>query len=379
LDLTLHLVASQHELDQFVTLPWSVNRGDPHWVPPLIADRKARVDLRRNPFWRSAERCLWIARRGTKAVGSIAAIIDSASNRALQQPVGYFGFFECINDQSVANLLLETAHNWVKGRGMNRMRGPYNPSHSDEMGILIHGFNSRPALLEAHNPPYYAALLENAGFTRYNDLVARHYRVDPAHTTFNAAIPSRLMAVAERASQRKDLTVRQINMKRWDEETATACAIYNQSLQILPDYVPISETEFQEFAASFKPIMDPGMALIAEIQGKPVGFALALPDVNEALQRINGHLWPFGFIKYWWYSQRLTRATFKILMVLPEYHYRGVDAVLIVKAARAVWDRGFREVDLSLMGDENVASNRLQANLGFEVYRRYRIYEKITA
>ena len=155
-----------------------------------------------------------------------------------------------------------------------------------------------------------------------------------------------------------------------------ACHIYNTALGPLPDYVPVSDDEFLTLAGSFKPIMDTDMALIAEIGGKPVGYALALPDINEALLHVNGRLDLVGLAKLWWYSRKLKRASFKILMMLPDYQNRGIESLLVVQVAQAIWDKGYTEADMSLTGEENEKSTRFQEHLGFKVYRRYRIYEK---
>jgi GNAT superfamily N-acetyltransferase len=302
--------------------------------------------------------------------------VDYGHNRALGQTIGTFGFFECVNDQAVADLLLDTAAGWLQERGMTLMRGPYNPSGTDEVGLLIEGFDTRPALLEAHTPPYYVSLMEGAGFTKYLDTMAWLVRADPEARDVADVLPPRLVRVAERAQTHIAARLRPVNLAAWDAEVGLACRIYNAALAHLPDYVPVPEAEFAAFAAAFKPILDPDMALVAAVNGQPAGFALALPDFNEALQHANGRLFPFGALKLWWYGRRLHRATFKILMVLPEYRARGLETLLIVATARALWAKGYREADLSLTGEENENVQRLLAGLGMKVYRRYRVYQR---
>jgi GNAT superfamily N-acetyltransferase len=240
---------------------------------------------------------------------------------------------------------------------------------------LVEGFDTRPAIMEGHNPPYYAAFFEDNRFTKYVDTLARLAKRDPTHQQLQQAIPEKLFRVAERVKQRRDLILRKINITAWEDEIKLACRIYNAALRSLPDYVPVSEAEFMTLAGSFKRILDADMALIAEIEGKPVGYALALPDINEALRHVNGRLGPVGLAKLWWYSRKLKRASFKILMMLPDYQNRGIES-LVVQVAQVIWDRGYIEADMSLTGEENEKSTRFQEHLGFKVYRRYRIYEK---
>lgn len=380
MSLTVEPVRTQSDLDHFVVFPWSIYRNDPYWVPPLLDERLALLDVTRNPFWHNACRELWLARRDGKYVGTIAAIIDEGRIQALREPVGSFGFFECVPDQQVADRLVGAAAGWLREKGMRIMRGPYNPSGEGEVGILIEGFQTRPALLEAHHPVYYSGLIEACGMVKYRDLVARLWVCDPGQGLWEQ-MPGKLARAADLAAQRPDLRIRQINVRRWDQEIRLAWEIYTTCLMSLPEWVPFGLPDFQALAASFKAILDPRLALVAEIAGKPVGFVLALPDANEAFQKVLSHTsprrpGPVEMLRLFIYTRRLTRATYKILMVLPEYQGRGIEAVLSAALARAVWKIGYREVDMSLTGEENEKSNRFQDNLGFKVYRRYRLYQK---
>ena len=372
--LTLRPVQTARELRQFVTFPARLYRGDPHWVAPLIDDQVHLLDPAGNPYWRTARRALWLAWRGGRPVGGIAAIVDAARMRALGQAQGAFGFFECEDDLEAARALVAAAADWRRAAGCTSLIGPYNPTPDEMPGILVDGFDTRPALLEGHHPPYYAALLEAAGLRRDHDLVARLFRAPPEARTLAEVLPAKLQRAAELAERRLDLRVRPLNFSAWDAEIALATRLFNESLADLPGFAPMAEATFRELAQAFRPILDPDLAHVAEIAGRPAGFALALPDFNEALQAARGRLWPLGFLRVWWRSRRLRRCTVKMLMILPAYQGRGVEAVLGVHLARAIWARGYREVDCSLMGDENVKSNRLQEHLGLAVSRRYRLY-----
>jgi GNAT superfamily N-acetyltransferase len=182
--------------------------------------------------------------------------------------------------------------------------------------------------------------------------------------------------VGERVSHRPDLVLRKVNMKDWENELRLACRMYNEALIPLPDFIPLSDEEFMVFANSFKPIIDPEMALIAEVGSRPVGFAIALPDVNEALLHVDGRLNLPGLAKLWWYSRKIKRVSFKILILIPDYQRRGIEGLLTLKIGQAIWKKGYREVDMSLTGEENEKSTTMQEHLGFKIYRRYRIYQK---
>ena len=200
---------------------------------------------------------MWVARQDGRTVGTVAAIVDNGRIRALNEAVGGFGFFDVVDDARVARELLETAADWLRAQGMTRMRGPYSPSADDECGILVEGFHTRPAVLEGHNPPYYAALVEGCGFSVYREMVARLYRFDPART-FEDQVPEKLLRVAERAARRPDLRIRTLDTRRWEAEIALGWQIFSAALCELPEYVPLPLEDFQSLAASFPP--DPGSA-----------------------------------------------------------------------------------------------------------------------
>ena len=374
--LSIQPVVTQRDLKRFVTFPWRIYRDDPNWVPPLIAGQMDKLTPGRNPFWEHAERALWLATEGGQPVGTIAAIVDHAGNRALGQTIGSFGFFECVNDPAAARLLLDTAANWLAARGMNVVCGPYNPGINDEPGLLVEGYATRPALMEGHTPPYYTALVEAAGFHKQWETVAWLTIFPPEARRVEDVIPPKLLRTVQWTASRSQARLRPVDLSRWEAEVAVACRISNAALAHLPNNVPTPEAEFQHLAASFKPLVDPKLAFFAEVNGEPVAFALTLPDLNAALQHVNGRLWPFGALKLWWHSRHVRRATFKILMIRPEFRGRGLESLLIVETARAIFARGFREVDMSLTGEDNENMQRMMAGLGMQVYRRYRVYEK---
>lgn len=338
------------------------------------------MDPGRNLFWRNAERRLWTAERDGAVVGTIAAIHDRHRVAALRRPEGAFGFFECREDPEAASRLLEAAASWLASGGLTSMSGPYNPGPADDMGILVEGFGSRPAIMEAHNPPYYAPLLEAAGMRPIREVYARLLVRPPGDRSFLEDAHPRLRRAFEIAAKRNpDIVVRTIDSRRWEEDIRAACRMFNAALAEVPEHVPVPEEEFLASARELRPIMDRELALMAEAEGRPVGFCLALPDINEALRFADGALDLAGTLRFLWHRRRIRRLSFKIMIVAPEFRDRFVEVLLLRRLGEAAWRKGYREVDLSLTGEENWRSNRIQEKTGARIYRRYRIYGRDTA
>ena len=375
-DLLVVPAETPAQLRRFVTVPWSIYRDDPKWVPPIITEQLKKLDPAHNSFWNKATRALWTAERGGRVVGSIAAIHDRTREAQGASAQGTFGFFECENDPATARALLDRASAWLRERGMTEMIGPYNPSTADDIGILVDGFDTRPALVEGHHPRYYGPLLEGLGMEKLRDAYA--WLVEPPAGAKNVRefLPERLFRGSDRARANPDVRVREFDPSRWDSEVGLAHELFNTSLATVPEFVPIGEAEFRALAASFRMFIDKRMVLFLEVAGRPVAYALALPDINEAIQRVNGRLGPIGLAKLWWHSRHLHRASFKILVVHPEFRQRGLEALLIEKVAQALLDGGFKEADLSLTGEENMKINMILAGLGMHVYRTYRVYKR---
>lgn len=371
--ITVKPVTTTEELDVFIRFPWHVYRNDPWWVPPIIDDLKSKLDKNQNPFWLINDQQCWIAYENDAAAGRICALIEKTGSGFSN--IGYFGFFECENNPLVAEALYKTAESWLQQKGAELIRGPVNPSLNEEPGFLVEGFNVRPVLMAAHTPPYYLELIAFCGYQKYNDLIARRFILD-RKKPFESVCPEKVVQIAARVEKRPDIRIRRLNVKDWDNEISLACNIYNKALAHLKDFVPVSQEEFHRFARDLKQIINPGLALIAEVKGVPVGYALAYPDMNQALQKANGKINFIRLLRILFETLRLERVSFKILMILPEFQGRGIEALLIREVGKEIWRKRFKEVDMSLAGEENFNSNRFQSHLGFQTYLRYRLFEK---
>lgn len=368
-------VADTADLDQFLDFPWRIYRHDPCWVAPLRSQLARRLDPQHNNFFRYAERELFLARRGDEVVGTIAAIVNHQHNSQLNEQTGYFGFFETIDNQAVAQALIEAAADWLRDQQLDTLRGPVNGAPTDEVGVLLSGFQRRPALWEGHTPPYYARLLADLGFHKYDDVLAYELTYDQLGRDLHRLRPQLWRSVA-RLRARTAVRLRPLRLDRWDADVAAAHAIYNVAFRTIPGHTDMSLEKFQALARSARPILDPRLALLAEIDGQAVGFAIALPDINEALAHLNGRLTPWHLLKLQWHRRRIRTLCFKLLGVLPEYRGRGLEALLIQEIAQQAVAAGYERCEMSLVSERNQPMNRTIQRMGGRVYRRYRIFER---
>jgi GNAT superfamily N-acetyltransferase len=354
----------------FISLPSRLYRGDPHWVPPLRYLERRRWSPRHNPSLEGRPVARFLARRGGVAVGRIAAVLDPAFSARWLPGAGFFGFFEAIDDREVAGALLRTAEEWLVVRGARSVVGPVNLSTHDEVGLLVEGFARRPTLLSPYNAPFYGALVEGAG---YQPLREYHSWLWTPEQEPSAAV-QRLAARLERRGARGGAVVRSFKSSRWDEEVEVLRELYNGCFEDLWGFVPIRAGEMAARAAEFRPFHDPELAQIAEVDGRPVGFGLVLPDVNEALARAGGRLLPLGWLRLMRAMRRIRTARFLLLGVLPEWRGKGIAPLLAAAVARAGRERGIREAELSLIQGENDPMRHVVEAFGCPRIRTFRLY-----
>ncbi len=376
LDFRIRKVENQQDLMEFIRFPWRVYRDDPYWVPPLISERKAFLDPHKNPFFEHAEVELFLAQKDGETVGTIAAIINDNHNDFHEEKAGFFGLFEVIEDYAVAEGLLVTARDWVKAKGLDVIRGPLNMSINDECGLLIDGFDSSPVVMMTYNPRYYLDFIERFGFVKAKDLYAYLISTD----IFNrevSKLPPKFLRVSEAARKRAGVRVRRVNMKDFDAEVEKAKAIYNSAWEKNWGAVPMTDAEFDHLAQGLKKFLDPDLLLVAEVDDRPVGVFVGLPDVNQPLLHVNGRLFPLGWIKYLWYRRKIDTFRAVIMGVIEEYREKGIDALMYVEAAKVAFRKGYRWCEMSWILEDNVMMNRILQRLGGEIYKTYRIYEMV--
>ncbi len=352
----------------FIKFPWRIYEGNPYWVPPLLLDRKKLIDRKKNPFYAHAEMEMFLAERGDEPVGRIAAIINHNHNKEHGENIGFFGFFECVNDQEVATALFDAAKQWLKAKGVTAMRGPASPSVNDEYGLLIDGFNLSPAILMPYNPPYYQELIERYGFVKAKDMYAYYVHKDKVFT-------DKLQRVSEIVKQREGVVFRTLNMKRFWDEVRIIRDLYNRGWSRNWGEVPMTEEEFAYVAKDLKAIVDPELVIIAEVRGKPVGFGMSLPDYNMILkQNKRGWLLP-ALVRMLLFKKKIDFIRIIILGVLPEYLNSGIGGVLFYETAVRAVRNGYFHGEASWVLEDNVMMNRGAELLRGERWKTYRIYE----
>ena len=281
----------------------------------------------------------------------------------------FFGFFECVNDQQTANMLFDSAKQWLREKGFNTMRGPANPSSNDEYGLLIEGFNDSPRILMTYNPEYYISLCENYGLVKAKDLNAFKLETDKVLSS------EKLKRVADIARQRSGLKISQIDMKKFDSELDKVKYVYNKAWAPNWGFVPMTEEEIDAMAKDFKAIIEPSLLLFGEIDGKLVGFALVVFDYNFIFKQMNGRLFPFGIIKLLTQKKKIPWARIVTLGIIPEYQKRGLDAVfyyeIVTRAAKLNIFLG----EASWVLEDNEMMNRGLEVMNAHPYKKYRIYE----
>ncbi len=372
--IEIQLATTPRDRRALVTFPWRIYRDDPHWVPPLISERLEYLDPARGPFYEHAEVALFLARRDGKLVGTVGACVDRRLVEQTGQAEGGFGFFESVDDDAVAARLLDAACAWLRARGMQRVVGPASFTDNDYPGVLVEPTDCPPAMLEAHTPLYYQGLLERYGLRKSHDLYAwRASREQIGDGLAN--IPPSLLRVAEVARTMANVTIRRACLEAWDEEVATIQRLHWATLPNIFQRATLTEPEFRRLAGQIRPFLDPDLALIAEVEGEPVGFLIAMPDINRALIQVNGRLFPLGWLKLQRAMRRVDVVTFKMVGVLEEYRRRGIDALLYLEAVRAVYDKGYAWLDGSVSSEQNPMINRIAERLGAELYKHYRMYE----
>lgn len=381
--ITVRPVGGRRDLRTFVTFPWRIYAGDPCWVPPIISQQLKRLDPRRNAFFANARMELFLAESRGKPVGTISALINDRRNTHFKIKDGYFGFFECVDDPTAAQALIDAAADWLRSQGMTMLRGPIDLDEAEEVGLLIEGHRTRPAIMLAHKPAYYVDLLEGLGFEKWYETSAwMATRADIDERLEN--LPRKLFLAAKRAERRSQVRVRPIEMRDWAAEVGRLYEMWGSTIAVVnQSFAPIEEAELRRMTDAMKSIVDPELVALAEIPDdsradgrRPVGFAVALPDLYQVLGQVNGRLLPFGWARLLIASRQVDALSFKLLGVIPEYRLRGIEALLMLSVIDAAWRKGYRTCDMSVVDEDNVATQRELKTLGGHIYRTYRVYQR---
>ncbi len=364
----IYPVRTKKDEKQFIKFMWKIYEGNPYWVPPLLMDRRKLIDRKNNPFYKHARMEMFLAEQDGEIVGRIAAIVNDNHNKEHNENAGFFGFFECVDDQIVANTLFDHAAQWLKTQRVDVMRGPASPSVNDEYGLLIEGFELPPAILMSYNPPYYQKLVESYGFKKAKDLYAYH-----VHS--NKVFTEKLKRVSEIVKNKSGVVFRSLDMKRYDEDVKTIRELYNQGWSRNWGEVPMTPEEFDYVAKDLKPIVDPELVIIAEVRGRPIGFALSLPDYNMVLKdNTKGYLVP-ALIRMMLFKKKIDFIRIIILGVIPEYLNSGIGGVLFYETGMRSVKQGYPHGEASWILEDNVMMLRGAELMRGDRWKTYRVFD----
>jgi len=372
--IQVRATANARDARAFLDLPYRLYRGNPHWIAPLRMAQKDILNTARHPFYSTSDAEKFIAARDGRIVGRVMAIFNRAYNEFHNERAGFFGFFEVENDPEAASALLDAARDWLRRRDAEVIRGPVNPSTNYECGLLVEGFELDPTVMMTYNPAYYAELLEGYGMKKAMDLYA--YAIGASY--FNHS--NKLQRVAERLRKRDRISVRTIDKKDFNNEVQIVRRVYNDAWSRNWGFVPMSEAEFEHLAKDLKQIVDPRIAMIAEQEtdegsSRPIGFFLAVPDVNRALKKINGRLLPVGLLKLLWHSRKISSIRVITMGAVREYQSMGIGSIFLDEIYRRAPAAGFPTGEMGWVLENNLMMNRSADLIGGRLEKTYRIYE----
>lgn len=355
---------------RFFNLPWTIYKDIPHWTPPLRGNQKELLGFKSHPFYERNKIRNFLATRDGAPVGRISAIVNYDHVERYGEQLGFFGFFESIDDTAVSAALFDAARQWLTEQGLPVMRGPLNPSLNYEAGLLIDGFDTPSNFMMTYNPPYYARLFDDYGFRKAHDLFAFW-----GHTEMLAKLDKKLAFITQESQQRFGINVRSMNRARFREEVDIYLDIYNRSLGGTWGFLPMSPGEIRHAGAGMRQLIEPELTCVAEVEGKPVGGVFCLLDYNPRIKAINGRLFPFGFIKLLTRRRQIKRIRVIATTVVPEYQRWGVGLVLLGALLPKALAWGVEEAEFSWVLESNDLSRKSLEKGGAKRNKTYRIYD----
>jgi ribosomal protein S18 acetylase RimI-like enzyme len=369
-------ILDQKGLKRFVDFQWQMYPVHSPWVPPLRKTIFDALDQEKNPFYKHAKLQAFMAYQGKRPVGRIAAIIDDRNNELHEEHVVFFGFFECVDDQDVCDALINAVRTWGINRNADMLRGPASPSSNHEFGLLIKGFDLSPRVMMSYNHRYYMTLLEQAGLKKEKDLYAWDISTDIGFT-------ERIGRVAERQKKRHNILVRSVNLSQFDHEVRIMMEVYNSAWEKNWGFVPMDKSEFNHMAKDLKDVIMPELCMIAEVDREPIAFALALPNINQALKKIrSGRLTPFNLLKLLWYlkgpfrKNTITEGRILTLGVKRDYQNLAIGSLLYMEFLKRGPALGLRLGEASWILEDNTEMNNSIKGMNGNLTREYRIYHQ---
>ncbi len=369
-NIKIKVVQTRQDRRCFVELPWMIYKNDPNWIPPLLMDMHNTLNPKKNALLRLGPYCFFLALSGNSPVGRLGVGIDFRLNEAKNENLAYITLFESIEQYQVAEALFDAGLSWLREQGADTVTGPQSPSNGDDYrGLLIEGFDSPPVLLNSYNPTYYAEYMERYGFRKHFDRYAYYYDI-------SGEVPERLTHGVTLVQKRYGYKVRKLDLKNLDREIMVIKKVVDQSMPDWPDMIPPGLEELEAEVAKLKQLAIPDLVLFVESSnGECLGLAVALPDYNQVLARLNGRLFPTGFLKYLWYKRKITGTRMFALFVTPQGRRRGVSAVLYYYTMINARRLGYTYGEGSTIHEFNRRMNLDAEKAGGKLYKTYRIYQ----
>ena len=357
---------------RFATFPWQIYKDDPMWVPPLLPQRMKQLNPQKGTFYNHGEADFFLAFKDGELAGTIMAAVDHSSNQSRGLNDGMFGFFECLDDQKVADRLFETARAWAKDRNLNRLIGPFHQDYDSAYGILIEGRDRPPAISCGHTPSYYEHLVTNHGFTPLRpDNIA--YAVDLTQDNREFRL---LHKLANKAAERGTTVIREVRLDEWNKEADRVHYLLNRALAHLSDFVGWDRRALDDTLEPFRKYADPYLVLFADVGDQTVGFFPGIPNLNEILIHVNGLRYPWDYLSLLRYRNIQPNClAIKSVLVLPEYWGSGVSLMLFSEMIKRAKEKGYTWADLSLTSEDNPKTPMLAERVGGKLYKRYRVYK----
>jgi hypothetical protein len=371
--ISLEAITRVGQLGPFLAVPHRIYATDPHWVAPLNFEQRQRFSPT-NHFFQHARWQGWVARRNGQLAGRITAQIDDLHLQQHGDAMGYFGMLEAEDNAEVFAMLCNAAESWLRDRGMRQVRGPFNLHINEEVGLLVDGFSTPPFVMMGHGRPWYGTRVEEQGYVPVKDLLAYHVRPD-----FEA--PRIMTRLAERVSEK--VVVRTLRRKQLAQEAAIMLEIFNDAWANNWGFVPLAHDEFLDTVKTLAALMPDDYVQIAEYEGRPVAFIVALPNINEAIRDLGGKLLPFGWVKLLWRLKVRHPRTARVPLmgVRQEFQHSRLGptlAFMVIDAVRkALHARDVTDVEMGWVLEDNDGMRNIIETIGGQAYKRYRVYEKI--
>jgi GNAT superfamily N-acetyltransferase len=372
--MQIHALEGAHGLRRFVSAPWKIldTAAYPQWIPPLRVSVSSNLDPGANPFFRNAQRALFLAEEGGRPLGRLAAIHNGWLKDA-GQDAGIFGYFECVDRQDVASALFQAAEAWLKERGCQRAVGPWNPSSNYDGGILVGGFEHPQVFFTSWNPEYYGGLLEGAGYAKAKDLLGWHLDIEKAER----GVQERFGHLVKSMGERSGLEVQPIDLKNFDATMRRCWHVYTECWKSNWGYCPVSVEEWMYLGKEMRPLMVPGGGVQVMSKGEIIGFVLAMPDYNRAMQKDrSGRLFPLNWLRLLRGRMRAPWVRTLLAGVLPGHRRKGVLSLMLYAALRSAPRYGVQHLEASWILEDNADMNSVLEAMEAEPYRRWRIYER---